>query len=204
MMDIAVLVSGSGTNLQSIIDAVEAKEIKANIKLVLSDNADAYALVRAKKHAIPIEVISKLDFPIRADYDVKLASVLKGHSIELVVLAGFMRLLSPAMLKAFPERIINIHPSLLPSFPGLNVQREALEHGVKFSGCTVHFVDEGLDNGPIIIQAAVPVLQDDTVDTLKERILVEEHKIYPRAIDYISRGLVRIEGRRVFITEDAE
>lgn len=201
MIDIAVLVSGSGTNLQSIIDAAEAGKIEAGIKLVVSDNAGAYALVRAKKHNIPIEVISKGEFPTREAYDEKLAQVLQDHSIELVVLAGFMRLLSPVMLKAFPERIINIHPSLLPAFPGLNVQQKALKHGVKFSGCTVHFVDEGLDSGPIIIQAAVQVLDSDTVESLKERILAEEHRIYPLAIDYISKGLVTIDGRRVTIKE---
>lgn len=204
MIDIAVLISGNGTNLQSIIDAVEAGRIEASIKLVLSDNAEAKALERAGKHNIPVEVVTKADYPEREAFDQKVVELLKERSVELVVLAGFMRLLSPVMLKAFPERIINIHPSLLPSFPGLNVQRQALEHGVKFSGCTVHFVDEGLDNGPIIIQATVPVLQGDTTDTLRERILIEEHKIYPLAIDYISRGLVKIEGRRVFIKDSEE
>ena len=203
-MDIAVLVSGNGSNLQSIIDASEAGQIEAAVKLVLSDNAGSLALERAKKHNIPVEVVSKADYPDRKAFDQKTAEILKGHSIELVVLAGFMRLLSPVMLDAFPGRIINIHPSLLPAFPGLGVQEKALQHGVKFSGCTVHFVDEGLDSGPIIIQATVPVLQDDTVETLRERILAEEHKIYPRAIDYISKGLVTIEGRRVFIKTDGD
>ena len=199
MIDIAVLATGNGTNLQSIIDSIEAGRIEAAIKLVVSDNANAKALERARKHGIPTEIISKQDFPKREAYDEKLVSLLKEHSIELVVLAGFMRLLSPVMLSAFPERIINIHPSLLPAFPGLDVQRQALEHGVKFSGCTVHFVDEGLDTGPIIIQAVVPVFDDDTVDALKKRILVEEHRIYPLAIDYISRDMIKIEGRRIII-----
>ena len=204
MIDIAVLVSGSGTNLQSIIDAIEAGNIEARIKLVLSDNGDAYALERAKKHDIPVEVISRGDFPKREAFDRELAARLKEHSIELVVLAGFMRILSPVMIEAFPERIINIHPSLLPAFPGLDVQRKAIEHGVKFSGCTVHFVDEGLDSGPIILQAAVPVLDDDTVESLKKRILAEEHKIYPKAIDYISKGLIEVDGRRVTLKEGNE
>ncbi|MBE9531703.1 MAG: phosphoribosylglycinamide formyltransferase [Proteobacteria bacterium] len=203
-MDIAVLVSGSGTNLQSIIDSVESGHLKVNIKLVLSDNAEAYALKRAKKHNIATAIITKADYPKRKEFDQKTVETLKEHSIELVVLAGFMRLLSPVMIDAFPERIINIHPSLLPAFPGLDVQKKALEHGVKFSGCTVHFVDEGLDSGAIIIQEVVPVLDGDTVETLKARILEKEHIIYPKAIEYISKGLIQINGRRVKIKELSE
>lgn len=203
-MDIAILVSGSGTNLQSIIDSVEAGRITAKIKLVLSNRADAYALTRAKKHNIPTAVVTKANYPKRADYDQRVVEILKEHSVELVVLAGFMRLLSPVILSAFPERIINIHPSLLPAFPGLDVQRKALEHGAKFSGCTVHFVDEGLDSGPIIIQETVPVLDDDTVETLSARILEKEHVIYPKAIDYISRGLIEIKNRKVIIHNKSE
>jgi phosphoribosylglycinamide formyltransferase-1 len=204
MMDIALLVSGSGTNLQSIIDSVDAGRLKVNIKLVLSDNSEAYALIRAKKHNIPTIVVAKADYPERIGFDRKVVDILNEHSVELVVLAGFMRLLSPVMLDAFPEKIINIHPSLLPAFPGLNVQKKALEYGVKFSGCTVHFVDEGLDSGPIIIQETVPILEDDTIETLKARILEKEHLIYPKAIDYISRGMVKIEGRRVIILKDSD
>lgn len=204
MMNIAVLVSGSGTNLQSIIDETEAGLLKVDIKLVLADNAEAYALERARKHNITTAVITKSEYPKRKEFDQKVVELLNEHSVELVVLAGFMRLLSPVILNAYPEKIINIHPSLLPSFPGLDVQRKALEHGVKFSGCTVHFVDEGLDSGPIIIQEAVAVKEDDTVEMLKARILEKEHLIYPKAIDYISRGRVEIKGRRVIIKADGE
>lgn len=204
MMDIAVLVSGNGTNLQSIIDSVEAGRLKVNIRVVLSNNANAFALERAKKHNILVKVVTRANYPEKKDFDQKVTDILNEHSVELVVLAGFMRLLTPVILNAFPERIINIHPSLLPAFPGLEVQEKALQHGVKFSGCTVHFVDEGLDSGPIIIQAVVPVLDNDTADSLSERILEKEHQIYPQAIDYISRGLVEIKGRRVHIKDSTQ
>jgi phosphoribosylglycinamide formyltransferase 1 len=196
---IGVLVSGSGTNLQSVIDAIESKRLNAVIKAVLSDNPQAFALERAKKHSIPNEVLLKKDFPSREEFDRHLAERLKGHGIELVVLAGFMRIISKVMLDAFPMRIMNIHPSLLPSFPGLDVQKKALDFGVKFSGCTVHFVDEGLDSGPIIIQAVVPVNDNDTVEDLKKRILTEEHRIYPQAIELFAEGRLEIKGRRVFV-----
>src|SRR5574340_342898 len=196
---IGVLVSGSGTNLQSIIAAIESKRLNAVIKAVISDNPQAFALERAKKHGIPNEVILKKDFPSREEFDRFLSEKLKGHGVELVVLAGFMRIISKVMLEAFPMRIMNIHPSLLPSFPGLDVQKKALDFGVKFSGCTVHFVDEGLDSGPIIIQAAVPVNDNDTVEDLKKRILAEEHRIYPQAIELFAEGRLEIRGRRVFV-----
>jgi phosphoribosylglycinamide formyltransferase-1 len=200
-MKIAILASGGGTNLQAIIDAIESNALPVEIALVLSDKEDAYALERAAKHNIPTAVITKKDYPDREAFDKEAVRVLKEHKVELVVLAGFMRLITLIFLEAFSERIINIHPSLLPSFPGLNVQKKALEHGVKFSGCTVHFVDDGLDSGPIIVQAQVPVLGDDTVESLSERILKEEHRIYPLAIRLIAEGKVKIEGRRVIIKE---
>lgn len=198
-LKIGVLASGSGTNLQSIIDAVESKRLNAVIKAVISDNPQALALERAKKHGIPHEVILKKGFPSREEFDRQLSERLNGHGVELVVLAGFMRIISKVMLDAFPMRIINIHPSLLPSFPGLDVQKKALDFGVKFSGCTIHFVDDGLDSGPIIIQAAVPVNDNDTVEDLKKRILAEEHRIYPQAIELFAEGRLEIKGRRVFV-----
>lgn len=198
-LPIGVLVSGSGTNLQAIIDAIEATCLSVDIRLVLSDNPKALALERARKHGIPTFVITKKDFPERKDFDQEAVKALKASGVELVVLAGFMRLITKPFLDAFPMRIINIHPSLLPAFPGLEVQRKALEHGVKFSGCTVHFVDEGLDSGPIIMQAVVPVMDNDDVETLKIRILEKEHVVYPEAIRYLAEGRVSVKNRRVVI-----
>lgn len=196
---IGVLISGSGTNLQAIIDAIEAKELDAKIQLVLSNRADAYGLVRAKKHGIPIEVLDHKRFSGREDFDQAVVDILQARGVELVVLAGFMRLLSPIFVRAYSNRIMNIHPALLPAFPGLHVQKKALEHGVRFSGCTVHFVNDECDEGPIIIQAVVPVLAKDTEDSLASRILAQEHRIYPRAIQLYSEGRLRIEGRKVFV-----
>ncbi len=200
-LKIGVLVSGSGTNLQSIIDAIESKRLNAVIKVIISDKPGAFALERAKKHGIPHEVILKKGFPSREEFDRFLSERLNEYGVELVVLAGFMRIISKVMLEAFPMRIMNIHPSLLPSFPGLDVQKKALDFGVKFSGCTVHFVDEGLDNGPIIIQAAVPVNNNDTVEDLKKRILAEEHRIYTQAIQLFAEGRLEIKGRCVFVSD---
>lgn len=198
---IGVLISGSGTNLQSMIDAIEAKELDAKIQLVLSNRADAYGLVRAKKHGIPIEVLDHKRFSNREDFDQAVVDILRAREVELVVLAGFMRLLSPVFVRAYSNRIMNIHPALLPAFPGLHVQKKAVEHGVRFSGCTVHFVNEECDEGPIIIQAVVPVFPQDTEDSLASRILEQEHRIYPRAIQLYSEGRLRIEGRRVFVDD---
>lgn len=199
MVNLGVLVSGSGSNLQSIIDSVEAGTLDAAVKVVISDNAGAYALERAAKHNIPTVVLHKKDYRSREAFDAAVVAELRGRGVELVVLAGFMRIISPVLLEAFPMRIMNIHPSLLPAFPGLGVQKKALEHGVKFSGCTVHFVDGGLDSGPIIIQAVVPVLDADTPETLSKRILAEEHRIYPHAIRLYSEGRLKVLGRRVFV-----
>ena len=199
MTELGVLVSGNGSNLQAIIDAIEAGEIEACVKVVISDQAGAHALTRAADHNIPAITVRKKDYPDREAFDQRLVEILREHNVELVCLAGFMRILTPLFLKAFPTGVINIHPSLLPSFPGLKVQQKALEHGVKFSGATVHFVNEGLDSGPIILQAAVPILDDDTTETLAKRILVEEHRIYPEAIRLIGQGKVELKGRRVLI-----
>jgi phosphoribosylglycinamide formyltransferase 1 len=196
---IGVLISGSGTNLQSIIDAIEAKELEAKIQIVLSNRADAYGLVRAKKHAIPVEVLDHKRFTSREAFDQAVVDILRAREVELVVLAGFMRLLSPVFVGAYSNRIMNIHPALLPAFPGLHVQKKAVGHGVRFSGCTVHFVNEDCDEGPIIIQAVVPVFPDDTEESLAARILEQEHRIYPRAIQLYSEGRLRIEGRKVLV-----
>jgi len=196
---LGVLVSGSGSNLQSIIDHIESGRLDAEIKLVVSNNPDAFALQRCAKHRLPTALIDHREFPTREDFDRCVIATLRAADVELVVMAGFMRILSPEFFRAFPRRILNIHPALLPSFPGTNVQKKAVEYGVKFSGCTVHFADEGVDTGPIIIQAVVPVDENDTADTLAARILVEEHKIYPQAIQYYAEGRIEIEGRTVLI-----
>ncbi len=196
---IGVLISGGGTNLQSIIDAIEAKKLDAKIELVLSNRADAFGLARAKKHGIPIEVLDHKAFPNREAYDQAVVGLLHARGVELVVLAGFMRLLSPVFIKAYSNRIMNIHPALLPAFPGLHVQKQAVEHGVRFAGCTVHFVNEECDEGPIIIQAVVPVFADDSEETLAARILKQEHRIYPRAIQLYAEERLRVVGRRVWV-----
>lgn len=198
---LGVLVSGRGSNLQAIIDNIEQGRLSAELAVVISDQVDAYALERARKHNIAgVHVSAKGYRGKRDDYDALLVQELQSRGVELVCLAGFMRIITPTLIRAFPGRILNIHPALLPSFPGLHVQKAALKHGVKFSGCTVHFVDEGMDTGPIIIQAVVPVLDDDTEDSLSARILKQEHKIYSRAIQLYAEGRLRIEGRRVLAT----
>jgi phosphoribosylglycinamide formyltransferase-1 len=194
---VAVLVSGSGSNLQAIIDASEKGEIPCRVGIVISNKPDAYGLVRARKHGIPTEVISHKEFPSREEFDGQLVEIIRKSGAELVCLAGFMRVLTPVFVRAFPNRILNIHPALLPSFPGTHGPGQALRHGVRFSGCTVHFLDEGVDTGPIIVQAVVPVYDDDTEDTLAARILVQEHRIYPMAIRLFFQGRLKVEGRRV-------
>ena len=202
-LKLGILISGSGSNLQSIIDHIENGALKAAIKIVISNNPDAFGLVRAQKHGLPVAVLKHEDFKTREDFDTELIGILKNCEVDLVVLAGFMRILTPSFLKAFPLKIINIHPALLPSFPGVHGQKDAFEYGVKFSGCTVHFVDERVDSGPIIIQSVVPVLPDDTSETLAARILKEEHRIYPQAIQFIADDKIKISGRKVLI-EDTE
>jgi phosphoribosylglycinamide formyltransferase-1 len=198
-LPIAVLISGSGTNLQSIIDAIAANRLDAKIEVVLSNRADAFGLVRAKDHGIPSEVLDHKSFPSREAYDQAIVDLLRARGVKLVALAGFMRLLSPVFVAAFSNRIMNIHPALLPCFPGLHVQKKALEHGVRFSGCTVHFVNEECDEGPIIIQAVVRVFPDDTEEQLAERILKQEHRIYPRAIQLYAQGRLHVVGRKVLV-----
>ena len=198
-VSLGVLISGSGTNLQAIIDAIEQKRLDACIQVVISNKEEAFGLARARKHNVPTEVIDHRKFSTRESYDHAMVDVLRARQVDLVILAGFMRLLSPVFVKAFPNRVMNIHPALLPAFPGLHVQRKALEHGVRFSGCTVHFVNEECDQGPIIIQAAVPVFPDDTESSLSARILTEEHRIYPRAIQLYSEGRLHVVGRTVWV-----
>jgi len=198
-ISLGVLVSGSGSNLQAIIDNIEKGLLDGEIKVIISNNADAYALVRAKKHNIPSVIIKHSDFENREDFDRKMIDVLKSYSIDLIVMAGFMRLLTPLFLNAFPMRIMNIHPAILPAFPGIHVQKRAADYGVRFSGCTVHFADEGVDSGPIIIQAIVPAYDDDTEDTLAARILKEEHRIYPQAIQFYAEGRIEVIGRKIRI-----
>lgn len=199
MLKIGVLVSGNGSNLQAIIDRIEAGELQAEISIVISDREDAYALKRAARHGIENMYIDPGKFREKREYEGKLVQVLKERGVELVIMAGFMRLLGPYFIREFHQRVMNIHPSLLPSFPGLRPQLQALEHGVKVSGCTVHFADEGMDTGPIILQRAVPVYDDDTEETLSARILEKEHQIYPEAIKLYSEGRLKIEGRKVRI-----
>ena len=202
-LPIGVLISGGGTNLQAIIDAIEAKRLDAVVKLVLSNEADAFGLVRAKNHGIMTVILDHRKYPSRETYDQAVIDTFRAHGVELVVLAGFMRLLSPVFVKAYSNRIMNIHPALLPSFPGLHVQKKAVEYGVRFSGCTVHFVNDECDEGPIIIQAVVPVFADDTEEKLAARILNEEHRIYPRAIQLYAEGRLRVDGRRVIVAGNA-
>ncbi|MBA4396621.1 MAG: phosphoribosylglycinamide formyltransferase [Syntrophus sp. (in: bacteria)] len=198
---IGVLVSGGGSNLQSVIDRIETGALNAEICVTLSNKPDAYALVRCEKHGIPAVVIRHQDFRVREDFDRRMIEILQSHDVELVVMAGFMRVLTPVFLQAFPMRIMNIHPALLPAFPGVHVQQQAIDYGVKFSGCTVHFADEGVDTGPVIIQAIVPVLPEDTADTLAARILREEHRIYPQAIQFYAEGRLLISGRKVIVQD---
>jgi len=198
-LPLGVLISGNGSNLQAIIDAIEEKQLDAVIRVVVSNREEAFGLVRARKHNIPTEVLDHRKFSSREAYDQALVDILQARQVELVILAGFMRLLSPVFVSSYSNRIMNIHPALLPAFPGLHVQRKALEHGTRFSGCTVHFVNEGCDEGPIIIQAVVPVFPDDTEESLSARILKEEHRIYPRAIQLYSEGRLRVVGRKVVV-----
>jgi phosphoribosylglycinamide formyltransferase 1 len=202
---IAVLASGRGSNLQAVIDAIEAGQVQAKIVAVISNKKDAVALERARKHGLPDYFVDPKPFAGRPDnreaYDNALLEVLTKHDVELVLLAGYMKIVTPVLLNAYANRMMNIHPSLLPSFPGLEVQKKAIEWGCKLAGCTVHFVTEGVDEGPIILQSAVPVLDGDTADTLASRILQQEHKIYPRAVQLFAEGRLRVEGRRVFIEQ---
>lgn len=203
-LKIGVLASGGGTNLQSIIDGCQTGSINAEIVIVISNNPDSGALKRAESAGIMTQCIDHHSFETRDSFDREIVSTLEENQVELVVLAGFMRIISQRFLDAFPNRIMNIHPALLPSFPGLHVQQKALDYGARFSGCTVHFVDGGVDTGPIIAQAVVPVHDNDTEETLSARILVQEHKIYPQAIQWFAQGSLSVVGRKVVISSQTQ
>jgi phosphoribosylglycinamide formyltransferase-1 len=196
---LGVLISGEGTNLQAIIDAVRRGALSADIRVVISNRSAARGLERARRADIPALFIDHRAYGSREEFDRNLVEVLTAHQVELVACAGFMRLLSPVMLRAFPNRIMNIHPALSPAFPGINAQRAACDYGVRFSGCSVFFVNEGLDEGPIIVQAVVPVMQTDNEQTLAARIQAAEHLIYPYAIRLFQEGRLEIRGRKVWI-----
>src|SRR5580692_5113134 len=200
-MRLGILISGRGSNFEAISSSIAKKKLDAEIAVVISNRANAPGLEIARDRGIPMRVIASAGMD-RETYDKLLIDELKTHEVDLVCLAGFMRLLSADFIRAFPNRVLNIHPSLLPAFAGLDAQRQALEYGARITGCTVHFVDEFLDSGPIVVQAAVPVLDADTVDTLSARILAQEHVIYPKAIQYLVERRVTLEGRRVMIRED--
>lgn len=202
---VAVLASGRGSNLQAIIDGIEASQVQATIVAVISNKKDAVALERARKHGLKDLYVDPKPFAGQPDsreaYDRMLLAVLQQHDVELVLLAGYMKIVTAVLVNAYANRMMNIHPSLLPSFPGLDVQKKAIEWGCKLAGCTVHFVTEGVDEGPIILQAAVPILDDDSPETLAARILVQEHKLYPRSVQLFAEGRLRVEGRRVFVEQ---
>ncbi len=198
-LKLGVLASGSGTNLQSILESSSSGKIDAEVKIVISDVPTAGALERAKAFNVPVTVRERSSYPSKQAFEAAIISDLKDHCVELVCLAGYMRIIGKEFLAAFPNRVINIHPALLPSFPGLDAQEQALDYGVKVAGCTVHFVDEKTDHGPIILQATVPVLEDDTVESLRQRILKEEHRLYSETIQLFASKRLRLEGRRVRI-----
>ncbi|MCD6223531.1 MAG: phosphoribosylglycinamide formyltransferase [Deltaproteobacteria bacterium] len=203
MCRIAVLISGRGTNLESIIKSIETGYIKeTEIVIVISDNKEAYGLVRANKYKIQTKVLEAKDFSNKREYEKRLIEILESFNIDLIILAGFMRILSPYFVEHFKWRIMNIHPALLPALVGLHVQKQAVDLGVRFSGCTVHFVTEKVDEGPIIIQAVVPVYIEDTEDTLSQRILQYEHKIYPKAIKMYVEGKLEVIGNKVKVKDE--
>lgn len=207
MIRLGVLASGSGTNLQAILDACAGRLIAAEVAVVVSNVPGAGALERARAAGVATEVIPSKGTTDREAYDLRLVEALRAHEVDLVCLAGYMRLVTPVFLRAFgptPEsrgcpRVVNIHPGLLPSFPGLHAQRQCLEYGARFAGCTVHFVDEGTDTGPIIVQAIVPVLPGDTEELLSRRVLAQEHRLYPQAIHWFAEGRLSVEGRKVTV-----
>ena len=201
---LAIFVSGNGSNLQAIIDSIENDYLAAEISLVLSNVKDAYALERGKNHGLEVVFLDPKTFPNRANYEQKVIDLLLSKSIDLICLAGFMQILGKNFIEAFSGKIINIHPSLLPAFPGLNVQKKALEHGAKFSGCTVHFVNEEIDGGAIILQSVVPIHDEDDIESLSKRILEQEHIIYPEAIRLIIEDSIKISGRRVLRKTEKE
>jgi phosphoribosylglycinamide formyltransferase-1 len=200
---LGILISGRGSNLQAIIDAIASGRLDASVAVVISNRHNAPGLSRARDIGAPTEVLDHAAFPSRVAYDHALVTVLRRYDVGLVCLAGFMRLLGPAFVDAFPNAVLNVHPSLLPAFPGVSAQERALEHGVKVTGCTVHLVTAELDAGPIILQAAVAVMSNDSAESLSARILAEEHRLYPEAIRIVLDGGWRLEGRRFFTTSPA-
>lgn len=203
-LTLGVLASGSGSNFQSIINNIESGFLNAKIAVLITDNPEARAIERAENHKIEVLVIKPRDFEDKNRFYSHIAEELEKRGVMLIILAGFMRIVEKALIDRYPNRIMNIHPALLPSFPGLHGQKQAAEYGVKIAGCTVHFVDEGVDTGPIIIQAAVPAHHDDTEDTLGARILKQEHKIFPYAIKLYSEGRISVAGRKASIKGDIE
>lgn len=199
MKSLVVLISGRGSNLKAIIEAVESKKIDAKISLVLSNKKDAPGLELAKSYGLQTKFVDPAFFETRRGYDVYIAELIKKYNPDLIVLAGYMRILSDEFIDVFEGKIVNIHPSLIPAFQGKSAQKQALEYGSLITGCSVHFVTKQLDNGPIIIQAAVPVLPEDTVESLESRILSFEHRIYPQAIKWILEGRVKVDGRKVIV-----
>ncbi|MGS0765359.1 phosphoribosylglycinamide formyltransferase [Syntrophomonas curvata] len=200
-LQLAILASGRGSNFDALCQAIERGELDADVRVLISDIESAPALGKAKSRKIDAVFINPRDFGSRDEYEAELVEVLKSHQVTVVVLAGYMRLVGRILLDAYKHRIVNIHPALLPSFPGLHAQQQAVDYGVKFSGCTVHIVDQGMDTGPIIMQEVVPVLPDDTGDTLADRILAKEHKTYWRSLQLLAQGRIYIEGRKVFIKD---
>ena len=201
MKRIAVFASGFGSNLQALIDFSEKDDLNGKIVLVFSNKSSAYALQRAKNHGIKAVFLDSVQFKTRSQYDEQIAGILEEEKIDLVVLAGYMLLIGQNIVEKFKNRIINIHPALLPAFKGTHGIKDAFDYGVKLTGVTVHFVDEGLDSGPIILQQAVELNEDDSVETLEEKIHAVEHKIYPLAVKYFCAGLLKIKGRKVIITQ---
>ena len=207
MIRLGVLASGGGTNLQAVLDACASRRISAEVAVVISNVPGAGALERARKTGVATEVLPSKGVTDREGYDLRLVEALRGHGVELVCLAGYMRIVTPAFLRAFGPtaatrgcpRVVNVHPGLLPSFPGLHAQRQCVEYGARFAGCTVHFVDEGTDTGPVIVQAVVPVLPGDTEEVLARRILEQEHRLYPQAIEWFAQGRLSVEDRRVAV-----
>lgn len=200
MLKLAVLISGRGSNLQALIDAAQQPGFPAQIACVISNKPDVQGLDRARAANIPAQVINHRDYPTREKFEEALDAKLAEIGVQLICLAGFMRILTPWFAERWQDRLINIHPSLLPAFPGLDTHQKALEYGVKFAGCTVHFVRAEMDHGPIILQAAVPVLQDDTEETLSARVLAAEHQIYPEAVRLIAENRVNVLNEKVFVT----
>jgi phosphoribosylglycinamide formyltransferase-1 len=197
VLELGVLVSGSGTNLQAVLDAVAAGTLDARVRVVVSNKQGAFALERAARAGVPTVVLSHKGYASREAFDAAVVSALRAHGVDTVVLAGFMRIVTPVLLGAFPSRVVNIHPSLLPAFPGVDAQAQALAHGARITGCTVHLVDAGIDTGPIVAQAAVPVLEGDTVDALRDRVLAMEHRLLPAVLQWMSEGRVHVDGRSV-------